>query len=119
LAILVTAYAGMSASGYLLPVGALLVSAALVWLGQWRLVVVSLAAANLLSEVLMDTVLGIGDGLGRTKLDIAGVLLLTNFVCGGPLMTVIALPLLAAFRWSKELRRWFQSHETAAATELA
>jgi hypothetical protein len=79
----------------------------LLWSGRayglfkWILVV------NQVAGLVLILVLWLGDGLGSLKLDIAGVMLLLNLLCGGPLMAVWGGAMLPALRRGKRLFRWF------------
>lgn len=116
---LATGYAGLSASGFLVPAACLLLLAALLWLGVGPRVALAIVIVNIVAGVSQDLVLAFGDGLGRTKLDISGVLLLLNLLFGGPLMSLLALPLLAAFKWSKPFQRWFIRSKPLVASTAA
>ena len=98
---------GWSASAYYVPAACLLLQAALLWSGRayglfkWILVV------NQVAGLMLILVLWLGDGLGSLKLDIAGVMLLLNLFCGGPLMAVWGGAMLPALRRGKGLFHWF------------
>jgi hypothetical protein len=98
---------GWSASAYYVPAACLLLQAVLLWSGRayglfkWILVV------NQVAGLMLILVLWLGDGLGSLKLDIAGVMLLLNLLCGGPLMAVWGGAMLPALRRGKRLFRWF------------
>jgi hypothetical protein len=98
---------GWSASAYYVPAACLLLQALLLWRGRgyglfkWTLLV------NQASGLVLILVLWLGDGLGATKLDIAGVMLLLNLLCGGPLMVIWGGAILPTMRKGKRLFLWF------------
>ena len=98
---------GWSASAYYVPAACLLLQALLLWSGRayglfkWILVV------NQVAGLVLILVLWLGDGLGSLKLDIAGVMLLLNLLCGGPLMAIWGGVMLLALRQGKGLFHWF------------
>lgn len=102
-----TCFAGLNATGFLVPAATLLLLAILVWVGRAKRLVIGIVLACIVAGAGQDVVVGLGDDLGSTKLDIAGVLLLVHLLCGGPLAAFIGLPLLAALKWSKSLSLWF------------
>jgi signal peptidase I len=79
----------------------------LLWSGRayglfkWILVV------NQVAGLALILVLWLGDGLGSLKLDIAGVMLLLNLLCGGPLMAIWGGAMLPALRRGNRLFHWF------------
>jgi len=98
---------GWSASAYYVPAACLLLQAVLLWSGRayglfkWILIV------NQVAGLVLILVLWLGEGLGSLKLDIAGVMLLLNLLCGGPLMAVWGGAMLPALRRGKRLFQWF------------
>ena len=110
LAALATGYVGLSAFGFLVAAACLLLDGVLLWVGRGRSIFTGIIELNLVSGLLMVLVIGLGDGLGRHKLDISGVAMLVNFATGGPLMGLIAPALLAALLFGTSLRAWFDSH---------
>jgi hypothetical protein len=107
LAALVMIWLGTMAAGYYVPASALLVEAALLWRGQGRKLFEAVLAVNQAAGLLMILDLWLGDGLGDLKLDISGVLLLANLAFGGPLLSLLALPLLALLRFGQATPAWF------------
>lgn len=105
----VMAMLGWSASAYYVPAACLLVQAFLLWRGaalglfRWILLL------NQISGLVLILVLWLGDGLGNAKLDISGVSLLVNLLCGGPLMAILAIGLLPALHKGKPLAQWFSA----------
>jgi len=95
---LLTGYFGLSAAGYLVPAAALFLLAALLWFGRAQRVVAGVLTVNLASGLLLVLVLAFGAGLGERKLDVSGVALLVNLLTGGPLLGLIAGPLLVLMR---------------------
>ncbi len=112
LAAMLTCFVGLSAAGFLVPAATLLFLAALVWAGRAKRVVAGILLACIMAGAGQDLVLALGDDLGRTKLDIAGVLLLVHLACGGPLAALIGLALLPALKWSKSFSLWFPHPES-------
>jgi hypothetical protein len=110
LAALATGYVGLSAFGFLVAAACLLLEGVLLWFGRARSIFTGIMMLNLVSGLLMVLVIGLGDGLGRHKLDISGVAMLVNFATGGPLMGLIAPALLAVLLFGTSLRAWFDSH---------
>jgi hypothetical protein len=60
-----------------------------------------------MSGLILILVLWLSDGLGTTRPDIAGVALLLNLLCGGPLMEVWGGAIPPALRKGQRLFRWF------------
>lgn len=104
---LLTGYFGLSAYGYLVPAATMLVAALLLWLGRLGRLVKAMAVVNLASGVVLVLVLAFGDSLGDRKLDISGVSLLLNLLAGGPLLGLLAAPILWALRRGHKLAVWF------------
>lgn len=104
---LLTGYVGLSANGYLVPAAIMVLVAALLWLGRMGRAVRAIALINLASGVVLVLVLAFGDFLGDRKLDISGVSLLLNLLAGGPLLGLMAAPLLLALRRGRRLSAWF------------
>jgi hypothetical protein len=95
---LLTGCIGLSAAGYLVPAAALFALAALHWFGRFPRFVAGALIVNLSSGLLLVLVLAFGAVLGARKLDVTGVALLVNLLTGGPLLGVIAGPLLYVTR---------------------
>lgn len=98
---------GISASAYFVPALCLALQGVLLWHGRGFPAFKWIILLNQLSALVLILVLGLGDGLGDTKLDIAGVMLLLNLLCGGPLMSVFAVPIMPALHRGKRLFVWF------------
>ena len=98
---------GWSAGAYYVPAMCLVLLAALLWSGRagglfkWVLVV------NQVAGLMLVLVLWLGDGLGSHKLDVSGVALLVNLLCGGPLASILGAALLPGLRSGKRLATWF------------
>lgn len=103
----IMAMLGWSASAYYVPALCLLLQAALLWQGRAFGLFRGIMILNQLSGLVLILVLWLGTGLGDTKLDIAGVMLLANLLFGGPLMAIFAIPLLPALHKGKHLFQWF------------
>jgi hypothetical protein len=114
LAALATGYVGLRALGFLVPAACLLLEGVLLWFGRGRSTFTGIMLLNLFSGLLMVLVIGLGDGLGRYKLDISGMAMLVNVATGGPLMGLIAPPLIAALRFGTSLPNWFGSHGSSS-----
>jgi hypothetical protein len=104
---IVMAAIGWSASAYYVPALCLALQALLLWrrtgftLFKWIIVV------NQFAGLVLILVLWLGDGLGDTKLDIAGAMLLANLLCGGPLMSVLAAGIMPSLHQGRRLFAWF------------
>lgn len=98
---------GWSASAYYVPAFCLVLLAVLLWTGRagglfkWVLVV------NQVAGLVLVLVLWLGDGLGVHKLDVSGVALLTNLLCGGPLASILGALMLPGLRAGRGLSAWF------------
>jgi hypothetical protein len=103
----VMAMLGWSASAYYFPAACLLVQAFLLWRGAAFGLFRGILLINQISGLVLILVLWLGDGLGNVKLDISGVSLLVNLLCGGPLMAILAIGLLPALHKGKPLAQWF------------
>ena len=104
---LATGAVGFAAAGYFVPAACLLVQAFLLWSGHGLLFFKCVIAANLTSGTVLILALWLGGPLGHTKLDIAGIALLCNLLCGGPLMSALGMPLLISLQSGKTLPAWF------------
>jgi hypothetical protein len=100
---------GWSASAYYVPALCLLLQALLLWFGRGYGLFKWVLLVNQVSGLLLILVLWLGDGLGTTKLDIAGVMLLLHLLCGGPLMALWGGAILPALRRGKRLFQWFNA----------
>lgn len=100
---------GMSASAYYVPSACLLLQAILMWKGAAFQLFKSILQLNQLTGLLLIVVLWLGDALHLPKLDISGVMLLGNLLFGGPLMSILAIGLLASFHFSHTLPVWLGS----------
>jgi hypothetical protein len=109
---IVMAAIGWSASAYYVPALCLALQALLLWRGQGFALFKWIIVINQIAGLVLILVLWLGDGLGDTKLDIAGVMLLANLLCGGPLMSILAVGILPALHKGKRLFGWF--HPQAA-----
>ncbi|NJD31550.1 MAG: hypothetical protein FIB04_06660 [Gammaproteobacteria bacterium] len=98
---------GWSASAYYFPAACLLLQALLLWSGKGQALFKWIVLVNQLSGLVLILVLWLGDGLGRAKLDISGVALLVNLLCGGPLMAIWGGAMLPGLRRGRRLFRWF------------
>jgi len=100
---------GWSASAYYVPAMCLALLAFLLWSGRaggffkWLLVL------NQVAGLVLVLVLWQGDriGLGQAKLDISGVALIVNLLCGGPLAAVLGALMLPGLRRGRRLFNWF------------
>lgn len=106
---LLMAALGWSASAYYVPALCLLLQALLLWFGRGYRLFKWILLVNQVSGLLLILVLWLGDGLGTTKLDIAGVMLLLHLLCGGPLMAIWGGAILPALRRGKRLFQWFNA----------
>jgi hypothetical protein len=104
---------GTMAAAYFVPGACLLVQAILLWRGRAFRYFEGVMLVNQVTGLVLILALWLGAGLGDLKLDIAGVMLLVNLLCGGPLMSLLAIPLLGALRFGTALPGWFRSHRAA------
>ena len=100
---------GWSASAYYVPAMCLGLLALLLWSGRagglfkWTLVL------NQVAGLVLVLTLWLGDriGLGHAKLDVSGVALIVNLLCGGPLASILGALMLPGLRSGKRLFNWF------------
>ena len=100
---------GWSASAYYVPAMCLGLLAVLLWSGRargwfkWTLVL------NQVAGLVLILTLWLGDrvGLGHAKLDVSGVALLVNLLCGGPLASILGGLMLPGLRSGQRLFNWF------------
>lgn len=111
---LVMAFVGWAANAYWVPAACLLLQAVLLWSGRGLQLFKGVLIANQLSGLVLILVLWLGDGLGDTKLDIAGVALLINLLCGGPLLSILAIGLIPALHHGRPVHDWFGANGAAA-----
>jgi len=104
---LVMAIVGWAANAYVVPAACLLLQATLLWSGRGLGLFRAILIANQVSGLVLILVLWLGSGLGDTKLDIAGVALLVNLLCGGPLLSILAVGLLPSLHHGRAVRAWF------------
>ena len=104
---IVMAAIGWSASAYYVPALCLALQALLLWRGRGFALFKSIIVINQIAGLVLILVLWLGERLGDTKLDIAGVMLLANLLCGGPLLSILAVGILPALHEGKRLFGWF------------
>jgi hypothetical protein len=102
-------FIGMAANAYYAAAACLLLQALLLWRGKAFRLFEWIMLINQISGLVLILVLWLGDGLGELKLNISGVMLLINLLCGGPLMSLLAIAILVSLRLDKSLPQWFQS----------
>lgn len=111
LSAVVMIWVGSMAAGYYVPAIALLLEAALLWLGKGKRLFEAVLLINQITGLVLILDLWLGGGLGESwgdlKLDISGVMLLTNLAFGGPLLSLLAVPLLALLRFGQATPAWF------------
>lgn len=107
------AFLGLSASGYFVPAACLLLQALLIWRGQALKLFEWIMIGNQITGLALILLLWLGDGLGDLKLDLAGVMLLLNLLCGGPLMSVLSIALLGSLHFGKQITEWFRLRAAA------
>lgn len=104
---MVMVWIGSMAAGYYVPALALLLEAALLWLGKGKRLFEAVLLINQAAGLVLILDLWLGGGLGDLKLDISGVMLLTNLAFGGPLLSLLAAPLLLLLRFGQATPAWF------------
>lgn len=108
---------GMSASAYFVPAACLLLQAVLVWRGKGLTLFKRIIELNQITGIVLILVLWLGDALHLPKLDISGAMLLGNLLTGGPLMSVLAVPILGALLFGQGLPRWFAANAPSRSGE--
>jgi hypothetical protein len=110
---LVMAFVGWAANAYWVPAACLLLQAVLLWSGRWLALFKWILIVNQLSGLVLILMLWLGDGLGVTKLDIAGMALLVNLLCGGPLLSILAVGLIPSLHHGRPVHSWFGARQPA------
>lgn len=102
---------GWSASAYYVPAICLVLLALLLWSGRAGAFFRSVLVLNQLGGLVLILALWLGDriGLGHAKLDVSGVALLVNLLCGGPLASILGGLMLPGLRNGKRLSVWFNA----------
>lgn len=100
---------GWSASAYYVPAMCLGLLALLLWSGRARGVFKWTLVVNQVAGLVLILTLWLGDrvGLGHAKLDVSGVALLVNLLCGGPLASILGGLMLPGLRGGQRLFNWF------------
>jgi hypothetical protein len=103
-------YLGFAANAYFISGAVLLLAAALLWLGTGFKVFKNLLLANQITAILLLIFLftGLAGLLSLPKLTITGALMVINVFIGGPLLGILAIPILASMHFSRVLPDWFQ-----------
>jgi hypothetical protein len=100
---------GWSASAYYVPATCLGLLALLLWSGRAGGLFKWVLLLNQAAGLVLVLALWLGDriGLGHAKLDVSGVALLVNLLCGGPLASILGALLLPALGRGRRLGNWF------------
>jgi hypothetical protein len=100
---------GWSASAYYVPAMCLGLLALLLWSGRAGTLFKWVLLLNQAAGLVLVLALWLGDriGLGHAKLDVSGVALLVNLLCGGPLASILGGLLLPGLRRGRRLCNWF------------
>jgi len=100
---------GWSASAYYVPAACLVLLALLLWSGRAGALFKWVLVLNQVAGLVLILALWLGDriGLGHAKLDVSGVALLVNLLCGGPLAAILGGLMLPGLRSGKRLFNWF------------
>ena len=101
---------GLNASAYYVPAACLLLQAVLIWRGTGFRWFKRIIEVNQVTSIVLILVLWLGEGLGVHKLDVTGVMLLVNLLTGGPMMSILAAPILGSVIFGKQLTAWFRAH---------
>jgi|MudIll2142460700_1097286.scaffolds.fasta_scaffold197718_2 hypothetical protein len=102
---------GWSASAYYVPALCLGLLALLLWSGRGGTLFKWVLVLNQVGGLVLILALWLGDraGLGHAKLDVSGVALLLNLLCGGPLAAILGALMLPGLRSGKGLFAWFNA----------
>jgi hypothetical protein len=102
---------GWSASAYYVPAMCLGLLALLLWSGRGGATFKWVLVANQVAGLVLILALWLGDriGLGHAKLDVSGVALLVNLLCGGPLASILGGLMLPGLRSGRRLVSWFSA----------
>lgn len=100
---------GWSASAYYVSAMCLGLLALLLWSGRAGGFFRSVLVLNQVAGLVLILVLWLGDriGLGHAKLDVSGVALIVNLLCGGPLAAILGAIMLPGLRSGRRLFNWF------------
>jgi hypothetical protein len=100
---------GWSASAYYVSAMCLGLLAVLLWSGRAGALFKWVLVLNQVAGLVLILVLWLGDriGLGHAKLDVSGVALLLNLLCGGPLASILGGLMLPGLRRGGRLVGWF------------
>lgn len=100
-----------SGAFFFVPAAALFLQAFLLWRGMARRFFAGLLNLNQLSSgvLLLLAWTGLTDSLSLPILEVAAVLLVASLITGGPLMAILAIPLLINLHFGKTLPDWFAS----------
>jgi hypothetical protein len=100
---------GWSASAYYVPAMCLVLLALLLWSGRAGALFKWVLVLNQVAGLVLILALWLGDriGLGHAKLDVSGVALLVNLLCGGPLAAILGGLMLPGLRSGRRLFNWF------------
>jgi hypothetical protein len=100
---------GWSASAYYVPAMCLGLLAFLLWSGRAGGLFKSVLVLNQVAGLALILALWLGDriGLGHAKLDVSGVALIVNLLCGGPLAAVLGALMMPGLRRGRRLFNWF------------
>jgi hypothetical protein len=100
---------GWSASAYYVPAMCLALLAFLLWSGRAGGLFKWLLVLNQVAGLVLILALWLGDriGLGHAKLDVSGVALIVNLLCGGPLAAILGALMLPGLRRGRRLSSWF------------
>ncbi len=111
LSAILMALLGWSAGAYYVPAMCLALLALLLWSGRGGAFFKWVLVANQVGGLVLILALWLGDriGLGHAKLDVSGVALLLNLLCGGPLASILGGLMLPGLRDGKRLFSWFNA----------
>ena len=102
---------GWSAGAYYVPAMCLGLLALLLWWGRGVALFKWVLVLNQVAGLVLVLALWLGDriGLGQAKLDVSGVALLLNLLCGGPLASIVGAFMLPGLRSGRRLFDWFNA----------